>query len=230
MKNTLTGLLIAFITLTFISCNDSEPVVYKEKVTKNNFQSITEKISNDENITSDGVSNFINGLTAMIIDTSVTYEGKTVGEIIGFQEGLIKKRAIAVMNTSAIKLELAINHSFKFLGYKPQDTLDQHFNYMVFTIANISDKDIKNIEGVLQFYNNSKQLVKQYPLKANVALKDQNIEVGKTATLQLPFTHDPENQRDMIIRTQLGALQSIWQPTMIEFTDGTIISYDKEKK
>lgn len=230
MKKSLTGLLIAFIALTVISCNESEPVVYKEKVTKTNFQQITEKISNDANISAEGIANFINGLTAMIIDTTVTFEDKTVGEIINFQVENSKKRAIAIMNTSAIKLELSINHNFQFLGYQPKDTLEQNFNYMVFAVANIAEKDIKNIEGILQFFNKSNQLIKQYPLKAKIALKDQIIEVGKTVTLKLPFTHDPENQRDMIIRTQLGALRSVWQPTMIEFADGTSIAYETVKK
>jgi hypothetical protein len=85
----------------------------------------------------------------------------------------------------------------------------------------------KNITGVLQFYNANNQLVKQYPLRADVALKKgEVIKSGETKRISLPYVHDKDNIRDSIMRYSQNNLRTLWQPRGILFSDDSKITVD----
>ena len=104
------------------------------------------------------------------------------------------------------------------------DTLEKYINILVYTITNTADKDIKNIQGRLQFLNAQGAMIKSYPLDALKSLNGKVIKTNETFKLTSFFNHDPLSPRDRTIRGQLANLRPVWTATMIEFVDGTTLS------
>jgi hypothetical protein len=197
-----------------------------EVVNKGNIVQIGEKVAADEIISPEDINLFVGGLNRMITEKA-EYSGKTVGEIIDMQKAFTRENLGESVKSGMVRIALNANHEFKLDGIIPYDTLDTYVTYFRYTLTNTSDKDIKNLNGSLAFYNQAGTLVKNYPLKTEVVLKDEVIKAGESKTLNMPFNYDPESPRDVTIRNQFQQLRPVWQATLIEFTDGETISVQK---
>lgn len=220
-------LLIAVLSF-MISCNtEKKPAVFTEKVNKNNLEEITNKIKNDQTLEAEEVEIINRGITRLAVNGTDTLIGLSIGEIYEYQKDFLKEQANNIIDENMKKVALILNHEFKYIGLTPRkDTSNnQDYDFIVYEITNKGEKPIKNIFGVLQFYNQQNQLVKQYPLKSDVGLKGELIEPNKTKRIVLPYYHDKKNIRDSIMRST--RLRTIWQPRSIIFADDTKISVDE---
>lgn len=220
--------IFLMIAVLFFSCETAEkkPLVFSEVISKDNMSAVAEKISSDANISGEQIEVLNRGISRLALAGNDTIVGLTLGEIYNYQKDFRKEQALAAMNENINKVSLIMNHSFKYIGLVPrEDSLD----FIVYEITNNSNKDIKNLTGVLQFYNTNNQLVKQYPLRLDVALNNEDekiIKSGDTKRLTLPYVHNKENVRDSIMRFGRNNLKTLWQPRGILFTDDTKISID----
>lgn len=219
-------LILLAIAVIFTACNTAEknPAVFNVVVNKDNAAEISDKLKNDQTISTEQIEMVNRGVTRLAVAGNDTLIGLTLGKIYEYQKQFVKDQALIAIDENMTKVGLILNHQFKYVGLVPrQDTLD----FIVYEITNTSDKDIKNITGVLQFYNGQNQLVKQYPLRADIGMKKgEVIKVGETKKIALPYVHDKDNVRDSIMRNT-NKLRTIWQPRGILFADDTKISLNK---
>ncbi len=230
MKKLTSLFLMAALAIIFMACGEKKAPTLSESITKDNMDQVIEKITKDEVQKPEDVRLFIDGLTRIAAEDKKGFEGKTVQEIIDAQRALILENEVISMNQRFIRMKLAMNHTFNFLGIVPQDNEKGSVNFIFFEITNKSDKDIKNLQGALQFYG-GQTLVKNFPLIAKNVLKPgEVIKVGETKRLAIPFQNDPTSPRDKAVRENLKQLTKVWQPTLIEFTDGKVISIEQAPK
>lgn len=229
MKKLTSLFLMAALAFIFMACGEKESPNLDETITKDNMDQVIEKLTKDESMKPEDVRMFIDGLTRIAAEDKKGFEGKTVEDIIDNQRALILENEVISMNQRFIRMKLAMNHKFGFLGIVPQDNDKGSINFIFFEITNKSNKDIKNIQGALQFYS-GQTLVKNFPLVAKNVLKGEVIKVGETKRLAIPFQNDPASPRDKAIRDNLKQLTKVWQPTLIEFTDGKVISIEQAPK
>jgi hypothetical protein len=230
LKSLLTLASFAVLTIVLASCTtEQKSPVLGEQVTQQNILTVGEKIINDQAISNEEINLFANGLSR-IVSGEEELTGQTVGEIIDGQKKFNRDNLNANLDKAMTRIALKANHEFILEGIIPYDTLETSINFIRYQLTNKSDKDIKNLIGSLAFYQGN-NLVKNYPLNASVALKDEVLKPGETKTINLPFDHDPTKARDKAMREQFKYLRPVWQATEIVFTDGETISIaPKEEK
>lgn len=223
--------LSLIIVLVFVGCQPSakESKLFGEVITKTNISETFKKLRDDQEFTSEDFEDFTNGLTRLVTLSQDSLLGKSVGQIIKEQKVHQRDQIAATAANQAIKVELVLNHDFKYVGMKPtkidtQDNSMKEIDFMVYEITNKSGKEISNVQGALQFYNKSNEVVKVYPIASNKVTKDQGIKPGETKQIAHPFDHDLNNVRDQTIRNDHQNLIPIWICTSIEFKDGTKIA------
>ena len=209
----------------FSSCqqNESNLPVYKEVITKSNLLEIVNQIETSEEVDSEELQLFSAGIARLGVKDSLA--GLSVGEVIAMQREFQRKQAVDAISTSAPRVELVMNHTFKYVGIAPKDDGKEPLNVIVYEVTNKSDKEMVDIQGGLQFVTpRDNKLVKLYPVKSKVMIeKNGPIKPGETRRLALPFQHVDTSVRDSIVRNIQG-LKHLWQPLMIEFSDGTKIT------
>lgn len=210
---------IAVIALSFImvSCDKPETSnspILQETFTLNNINDIITKVKADTEIKKEEMDLLSNGLVRLAA-TKDSIIGKTVLDIINMQKDFIRKQSVLFFERTASRVGMAMNHKFHYVGLQPRDADKQMFDIIVFEMTNTSDKEIKTIHGSLQFFTQDNQIVKIYNLKT-----DQAIKPGEMKRMGNPFIHDPNSQRDQIIRNAKN-LKALWNVTLIEFVDGT---------
>ncbi len=207
-------LIMGFISSGCSKDEFSNSPVMQEKVTLQNLGDITQKVKNEPNLTKEEIELFANGLIRLA-PTKDSLVGKSVIDVIKGQKEFIRNQSVLFFERTASRVDLAINHNFHYVGFQPRDDDKQSIDILVFEITNTSDKEIKNLQGMLQFYTQDNQLLKNYNIKFDKALKP-----GEMQRMGNPFLHDDKNERDRAIRSSTN-LKAIWNPTLIEFADGT---------
>jgi hypothetical protein len=200
-----------------------------EIVTKNNITDLFKSLREDKDFTTRDFEYFTNGMTRLVTMSVDSLMGKNVGQIISLQENFERDQMAATAANQATKVELVINHEFKYVGMKPSEYDDKdknkkEINILVYDVTNKSDKEIVDIEGILQFMDQNNQVVKVYPIISNKIMKGEVIKPGETKRIAHPFDHDATNERDMRIRNEHQSLRPIWICTKIEFKDGSKIA------
>lgn len=216
---TMRHLIIALSITAFLLISCSKPEfsnspVMQEKITLQNISDLAQKVKAEPTFSKEEIELFANGLIRYA-PTKDSLIGKSVLEVIKMQKDFVRSQSNLFLERSASRVDLAVNHKFHYIGLQPNDSEQQMIDIIVFEITNTSDKDIRNLQGVLQFFTQDNQLVKIYNLKMEKALKP-----GETEKLGNPFLHDKASNRDQIIRNSTN-LKAIWNPTLIEFADGT---------
>ncbi|MDR0927088.1 MAG: hypothetical protein LBO69_04910 [Ignavibacteria bacterium] len=218
--NRIYTIITLSLFLILVACdNNSLPSqISSLKITNKNLQSIVEQMNSDESVSNENKELFINAISRFG-DVQDSIVGKTVGEIIVEQEKYVSDRiAEALVNTGA-RVNLFINHRFQYLGIKFIDSIPtQKKNNLVFTLQNTSDKVIKHLEGILQFYTPAGELIKVFSISTNLEMPVSDSLV----TLAMPFEHNDNIPRDMLIRTSTD-LKAVWTPILIVFADNTKI-------
>lgn len=220
--------LIIVVILTGCEPGAKESKLYSEIITKTNISDIFKKLRDDKDFTSQDFEYFTNGMTRLVTLAEDSLMGKSIAQVIGEQKSFERDQIAATAANQAIKVELVLNHDFKYVGLKPTqlDNKDsvKEVDFMVYEIANKSGKEISNVQGILQFIDQNNDVVKVYPIEASKVLKGEVIKAGETKRFAHPFDHDVNNKRDEKIRNEHAQLKPIWVCTMIEFSDGTKIA------
>ncbi len=201
-----------------------------EVVTKTNVTEIFKKLRDDMDFTAQDFELFTNGMTRMVTMSVDSLMGKSVGQIIEIQRNFERDQIASTAANQATKIELVMNHEFKYVGMKPtqiddKDKNKKEIDFLIYEITNKSEKEMTNIEGVLQFMDKDNQLVKVYPIVSSKILKEgEVIKPGETKRFAHPYDHDVNNVRDEKIRNDHANLRPIWICTKIDFKDGSKIS------
>lgn len=227
MKNLLKFSILLVVTVFFASCNQGEKLdaqIYDQKFTKDNVQELLDKVTNDKSISREKMDILTAGITRLSSMNRDTIIGKSLNEVINIEEDFLKQRSIATLNTQGVKVNLVLNHEFKFVGLMPRDTLDKSFNIIVIEITNNGKSEMANMQGNLQFYDPNGQVVKSYPITIKNALNGEKIAAGTKKRVAIPYTHDKNNLRDEMMRNDIKNMRAIWVATMIEWADGSQIS------
>ncbi len=220
--------LIIVLVLTSCEPGAKESQLYGEIITKTNISDIFKKLRTDKDFTTQDFEYFTNGMTRLVTLSEDSLMGKTVAQVINEQKLSERDQVAAYAANQAIKVELVLNHEFKYLGMKPT-TIDgkdsvKEVDFLVYELMNKSDKEIIEVRGMLQFLNQDNQLVKAYPIIASKVLKGEVIKPGETKRFTHPFDHDVNNKRDEIVRNDHANLKPVWICTYIEFKDGSKIT------
>jgi hypothetical protein len=223
-------ILSILVGMMFIinSCQQqSNSKLFSEKITKTNLMDIVKQIRDDKTINKDDLDYFSNGITRIASAKKDSLIGKTVGEVIALQKELIREQSAATLANQSARVELVMNHEFKFIGMAPRDTAGESYDLIVYELKNVSDKEITNLQGAIQFYDQSGQIVKNYPLITKNIMQGKGLKPGESRRFIYPFNHDAKNERDQKMRNEFKDLRPVWIATMIEFVDGTNISVQK---
>jgi hypothetical protein len=217
-------LLIVFVLTATISCSENSDKkinseVANQQITINNLQNIAENIANDANFSQENIELFINALTRFGGNKD-SIVGKTVQQIIDEQNKFLKERSVEALKASASRINLFLNHTFTYIGISFDDAdANKKINNIVFDLENSSDKEIKKVEGKLQFYSPHGELVRIFNISTATTIPVTSSD-EKGIRFSMPFAHDENNQRDKIVR-ESRELSAVWTPTLIEFSDGT---------
>lgn len=217
MINRKAAILLILIGFVISACTKSEfsnSTTMQEQITLHNLADIAQKVKNEPSFTKEEIELFTNGLIRLAVNKDSVI-GKTVLDVVKSQKQFVRSQSAVFCERTASRVDLAVNHKFHYVGLQPRDDDKQAVDVIVFEITNTSDKEIRNIQGALQFFTQDNQLVKIYNLKFDKQLKPSEME-----RFGNPFMHDKNSQRDQVIRSSKN-LKAIWNPTLIEFTDGT---------
>jgi hypothetical protein len=222
--------LIIVLVVSGCQPEPKESKLMGEIISKNNITEVFKKLREDKDFTIKDFELFTNGMTRLVTKSTDSLIGKSIKEVISSQVTFERDQMAATAANQANKVELVMNHEFKYIGLKPQQIDDKEnknkkeIDFIVFEVTNKSDKDMSDIQGALQFYNTKNELVKIYPIVASKMLKDGVIKPGETKRIAHPYDHNVENERDETIRKDHANLRPIWICTSIEFKDGSKIS------
>lgn len=222
-------ILISLAILSSCQQNEKNPAVYKEIITKENLVELSEKLDKTSELDALDLQYFSAAISRLGVIDSLA--GKSVGEVIKLQKEFARNQAATALISTAPRIELILNHSFKYVGVAPKDDAGTPLNVIVYEVTNKSDKDMVDLQGGLQFVTpQGNKLVKVYPIKSQIAIeKNGAIKPGETRRLLLPFDHSNSSVRDSLVRN-LNTLKHLWQPVEITFADGTKISVKKDEK
>jgi len=215
LRNLTIVLLVAILSLS--SCVEKEysnSKVLQEKISLHNLTDIIQKVKSDNQITKEEIEYFTNGMLRLSSNKD-SVVGKSVAEIIKKQREYVHNQSLTFFERTISRVNLGINHKFNYIGLQVRDADNQMTDVIVYEITNTSDKEIKNVKGLLQFYSQENLLIKQYNLNFEL-----NLQPNETKRSGNPFVHDKDNPRDNTIRNSTN-LKAIWNPEEIEFTDGT---------
>ncbi|TAL71133.1 MAG: hypothetical protein EPN82_00525 [Bacteroidetes bacterium] len=209
------SLIILIFSAFIISCSgNKKSTLLDEVITRDNLITITDKLKNDKDITSDELELFSNGLSRLGISVD-SIVGEKVGDIIEKQREFKKEYILKMLGAQTANLQIHLNLVFKYIGVQKADSDTLLTNILHFQMTNKSDKTIKHVEGELEFYDMNNQIVKRFPIMISY-----NLEKGKESRFTDSYKHDPSNPRDTIIRSKYVRLQALWKPTLLEFTNG----------
>jgi len=226
MRNLLILSIVIMATILFASCSQQEKLdskIYDQKFTKENVQDLLTQVSNDKSISREKMDVLTAGITRLSSMKRDTILGKSLLEIINLEEEFLKQRSIATLNTQGVKVNLVLNHEFKFAGLVARDTLDKSYNLIVIDITNSGKEEMSNMQGNLQFFDPNGQVVKSYPITIKNALNGEKIAAGATKRVVIPYTHDKNNIRDEMMRNDIKNMRAVWVATMIEWANGSQI-------
>ena len=200
----LTTFLLLFV---FDACTKKtiDPKIASIIINKNNISTIAEDLSKSTKVANEDIEYFISAITRFG-DNPDSLIGKSVENLIE-EEKIRNKNMLneSLLNTGS-RITLFMNHKFRYVGIQFNDTNpEKKMNNIVFDIFNISDKNIKRVEGHLTFYDPSGKIVRVY----NLATAATEIPISDTITgirFSMPFIHgdrdtNPEiRRRDSLIR------------------------------
>lgn len=219
--------MLAFVVFLFVACSQEEKLdsqIYDQKFTQDNIQDLLDKVAKDPKISREKMDILTAGITRLSSMQRDTIIGKSLMDVIKIEEDFLKQRSIATLSSQGVKVNLVLNHEFKFIGLMPRDTMDKNFNLIVIEITNKGNKEMTNMQGNLQFYDPNGQVVKSYPITLKNALNGEKIAAGTTKRIVVPYTHDKNNIRDEMMRNDIKSMRAVWVATMIEWADGSQIS------
>lgn len=226
MYKLISKTLFIFALISIITaCGDQKPKsqFLDEKVTKDNLYSLAQKISEENKMSREDIQLLTGAVNRLGLNVD-SIVGKSIGELIKVQDEFIRQQEFKQMVSILAKAEIIANHTIKYIGLKPLDTLGNSYDYLVFDVTNNSEKSIKELTGQFRFLDANGTIIKAYPIElSKIITSPAELKPKETRRFVYPFFHDKNNQRDEIVRNTKG-LQVVWFPTVMEYTDKTKIS------
>ncbi|MBX3044144.1 MAG: hypothetical protein KIT33_04285 [Candidatus Kapabacteria bacterium] len=226
--------LLLITVLVFAGCQpqEKESKLLDEVVTKYNITDLFKKLREDKDFKSQDFEYFTNGMTRLVTKSTDSLLGKTIGQVITLQKNHERDEISATAANQATKVELVLNHEFKYVGMNPRnvdlnDNSKREVDFLIYEITNKSEKEITDLEGILQFITPNNETLKIYPIVASKILKDEVLKPGETKRFSHPFNHDINNPNDERVRNEHSSLRPIWIASKIIFKDGSQISVTK---
>lgn len=226
MLNLISKTLVLFAVVSILaSCGNQNPKSQysEEKISKDNLYSLAQKISDENKMSREDIQ-LLTGVINRLGLNADTIIGKSIGELIAMQNDFIRQQEFKQMVSILAKAEIIANHTIKYIGIKPLDTLGNSYDYIIFDITNNSAKSIKELTGQFRFLDANGTIIKAYPIElSKIMTSPSELKTKETRRFVYPFFHDKNNQRDEIVRNTKG-LQVVWFPSVMEYTDKTKIS------
>ncbi len=226
MLNLISKTLVLFAVVSILaSCGNQNPKSQysEEKITKDNLYSLAQKISDENKMSREDIQLLTGAINRLGLNAD-TIIGKSIGELIAMQNDFIRQQEFKQMVSILAKAEIIANHTIKYIGIKPLDTLGNSYDYIIFDITNNSAKSIKELTGQFRFLDANGTIIKAYPIElSKIMTSPSELKTKETRRFVYPFFHDKNNQRDEIVRNTKG-LQVVWFPSEMEYTDKTKIT------
>ena len=126
---------IIFLTLITSCSNEKKSALLDEVITRDNLISITDKLKNDNDITSEELELYSNGLARYGISVD-SILGKKVADIIEKQRNYKKEYILNMLNTQTSNLQIHLNLDFKYIGVQKADNDTLQSNILHFEMKN----------------------------------------------------------------------------------------------
>lgn len=219
IKKTKELLFLLSLCFAFVSCDNNNQVIeLNTKITPENITNIVEKISANKDFDTEKIDLIINYFNnySSYRDSLI---GKTLNEII--ESELKKERINKNIIINQLSKNIAFNNTFAIVldtikAYDEEKKIP--INLFIYSMKNMGNKTIKSVNGFIEFYDGQNNLIKKYGVEFNYKLLS-----GKTVSQQFPYDHDPNNPRDIYIRTSYKSTVIIWKPIKLVYEDGTIL-------
>ena len=144
--------LCIVVLFVFNSCENKQQLdikVANQIITLSNLATISSEIK--QSASDEEIEFFINSLTRLG-NTPDSIVGKTVAQLIEGQRKYYREELGKTLIGTGTRVELFLNHRFHYHGIQFLDEdPKQPKNNIVFDVSNISDKEIKRIEGNLSY-------------------------------------------------------------------------------
>ncbi len=232
MKNA--KIVIAFVlTLVIIltACKDEkESQLYDLTINRDNVVDIVNDLKSENIMSSKDIRTFREGLKRLrAYNDSIV--GMTVGQVIEAQRDYVRASDFDVLKTASNRLAMDLNYKIRYLGIR-EDTIRRivdnverkvKANTILYEMINKSEHKIKNINGLIQFYNQNNQLIKQFEID-----NPEPIPPKDSVKFFKSFIHDETSRRDSIIRYNNKSLFVKWQPITLEFDNDKKFTIEKK--
>jgi len=231
MKNNIFGFIMICLLVFITGCGNPTKNV---KITEKNKDTVFEQIKNSKDLTADEVRMFMAYVLRSTITSAfsgekkLSYEGKTIGEIINEELKLEKEKnklaeearkedeALAKQLSSTVLVEVYKK------GFIPAEySSGSYDDYISLSLAiqNICPKEIRAFKGKLVVKDLFGTLIKNYVFDSDKKLKPNQKMRGTFYWSCNKFNDDDEK----IKATSLDSLKITWQPIAIIYSDGTKI-------
>jgi len=216
--------LLAIISLILVvSCGDEEEEseVLKQTINKNNLLEIVSNLQKENSLEPREILLFSNGLGRLTNLKNDTVNGMTVKQVIDLQNEYVKVSNYNLLRETAARVTMNLNYDMKFLGInKVIDTVNKVEGMaIIYEIHNTSGKGIKKLSGLMQFFNQNNDIIKQFPISI-----PQELAVDAKLQFYNAYQYNPTDIRDTLVRNHYNEMIIRWQPQLLEFNDGTQIN------
>ncbi len=216
--------LLAIISLILVvSCGneEEESEVLKQTINKNNLLEIVSNLQKENSLEPREILLFSNGLGRLTNLKNDTVNGMTVKQVIDLQNEYVKVSNYNLLRETAARVTMNLNYDMKFLGInKVMDTVNKVEGMaIIYEIHNTSGKGIKKLSGLMQFFNQNNDIIKQFPISI-----PQELAVDAKVQFYNAYQYNPTDIRDTLVRNHYNEMIIRWQPQLLEFNDGTQIN------
>lgn len=214
MKKSLSALtlMIGFIlVLSGCESKKASPLL-NETLQKENLVSFVEKVKDDKDMTTEEISLFATGIMRESIQDSL--EGKTVADIIKFEEEQRRNNAYNLALTNATKTEM--NNALSLVvdpkaHVIKKDSSGKAYDILQYTVKNNSAEKITLVRGVLTFQVGNRA-IKNFTINS-----DKEIGPDDALKLQQIYKVDQSSINFQNLKGKKAQFIVRWQPILIDF-------------
>ncbi len=218
MKTKTAILTLIIFSFTFNNCTNDKPnsKILNQVITRDNITSLTEQLISENLISKEEIDLIAMGITRLTLLNQDTLVGKTLADVIKIQKDAEIESSIAGLRLASTKSEIVLSHKFEMLQFLKNDSADFKTNLITFKVTNLSDNNIKNLQGYLNIMNQQNKIIKKFPIN----IKKELVAHQSYTLTTPPYIHDENNENDRELRIVGNILKPAWQPILVEFSNG----------
>lgn len=211
-------IICIFFSFILINCSNdkSRSKLLNQVITRDNITSLTEQLISENTLSKEEIDLIAMGITRLTLLNQDTLIGKTLADVMKIQREAELESSIAGLKLASTKSEIVLSHKFEMLQFFKNDSGDYKTNLITFKVTNLSDNNIKNLQGYLNIMNQQNKIIKKFPINIK-----KELEAHQSYTLTTPpYIHDDNNENDRELRIEGNILKPAWQPILVEFSNG----------